>query len=580
MFTQDDVDREYARSANSCLYFGLNYCWTVDVADPSGLPRPHRIPSYPFVREFLTINQPVHNVHSDKSRQMLTSWLWMVVFLWDILFHRQWSNLVISYDEDSVDDGGSRSTFISLLGKVRYMWEHLPPFLAHTFEFKYMLVTNVDLGSFIKGETAGGKAPGRGPTNKRGLFDEAAHSDRSNTVFTGIRQSSPDGTILNSTPRGKTGIFPRVKFNPASTFDKQSWHWTLHPIRRLNLYCECGWKSRPWSEVGEDERSQFLQHAKSGTCTASRPFARSPWYDRASADYPPEDVASELDVSYEKSLRGRVWDAFNSSIHTFDHTKLVGPDGLAVGERAVTEDLASYRQRYLLAALDPSLVTFITMDPGVNDPAAVLLGQVVDWNVPRVRWIDEYEATDAGWPHYHAVMTFWLDAWQDVGGVNAVRFTGDPAGLQRGSDLSSWFSNLARAEPAMHFETPGEVDRKRPLAWLDFINEEFRRGHIEVATWCSGWGAAPNAPPSLIDCIEQYHFPLDRDGNPIPGRHLPVHDEYSHKCSAFRYAYMVFFSGFLYDNVEDAETGPEARADMVTILAMGDDQPVERAPRF
>jgi hypothetical protein len=352
----------------------------------------------------------------------------------------------------------------------------------------------------------------------------------------------------------------------------------MHPLRRVGLYCEgCGWKSHPWADAGIDEREQFQQHAASGTCPG-KPFARSPWYDRASADYPPEDVASELDISYEKSLRGRVWDTFNSAIHTIDHTQLVGPDGKVVGERLATEDLDSYRYRYLLAALDPALVTFVTMDPGVNDPAAILLGQVVDWNEPRVRWLDEYEATDQGWPHYHAVILFWQSVWDDVGGIQAFRYTGDPAGHQRGSDLSSWFSNLASADPPMFFETPGELDRRRPLQWLDFIREQFRRSHVEISTWCSGWGALPNSPPSLIDCVEQYHFPLDKDGNPIPGRHEPVHDEYSHKCSAFRYAYMVFFAGFLHDDTDVQDDA--ARADMMTILAMGDDQPIERAKRF
>jgi hypothetical protein len=484
--------------------------------------------------------------------------------------------MVISYAEDQVDDGGSRSTFVSLLGKIRYMWEHLPPFLAHAFEFKYMLVTNLDLGSFIKGETAGGKAPGRGPTNKRALFDEAAHSDRSNTVFTGIRQSAKEGTILNSTPRGKQGIFPRIKFNPTTTFDKQSWHWTLHPLRRQNLYCGgCSWRSRPWKEAGIDEREQFLKHAHD---CPGHAFARSPWYDRAAADYPPEDVASELDISYEKSLRGRVWDTFQSTLHTIDHTKLVGPDGRPVGERLATEDVDAYRYRYLVAALDPTLVPFVTLDPGVSDPASLLLGQIVNWEEPRVRWLDEYEASDLGWDHYHAVITYWMDVWTDCGGVPGFRFTADPAGHQRGAALDSWISNMRSAEPQVAFETPSETDRKRPLQWLDYIRQLFRQGKEEVSTFCSGWGAGPNSPPSLIDCIEQYHFPLDRDGNPIPGRHLPVHNEYSHKASAFRYAHMVFFSGFLHDNVDIP--GEVERADIMTILAMGDDAAPNRAPKF
>ena len=563
VISQQDADREYSKCTegpNAAAYFCLHYCWTVDVDDPSGLPQPRRIPAFPYVRQFLIDNQPVRNVHTDKSRQMITSWLWMGLFLWDVLFHPAWPNLAMSRREDEVDDGGMNSTPTSLLGKVRHMWEHLPPFLAHRFEFKYMLVTNLDLGGYIKGETATQSA-GRGPTVRRVLGDEFAHVPHADTIFRGIRMTAKQGTIVNSTPRGKSGPFYRIKVAAHTNFVKQSYHWSLHPERRAGLYCGgCGWKSTPWADHPQrlDERAQFIQ-SHLPVCRSKTPHMLSPWRIAAAQGYREEDIAQELEISYEKSQRGRVWSAFNI-LNEWDHTACIDKvTGYPIGEAVDGEDVNDYRYRYLMAALDPSLTCFVTMDPGgASDPASLCLGQIVDWDSATVRWLDCYQATGFSWDHFHLVMTYWMDCWSDVGGsaITAMRFTGDPAGKQRSSaaeGLRSWFSNLANAEPPVHVEMPSDKERKRVLEWLDYIQEGFRRGREEVSTFCA----------ELIDAISQYHFPLDTNGDPVPGRHLPVHNEWSHYASAFRYAHMVFFADRLSDH---NATGLEQQV----ILSMGD----------
>jgi len=41
----------------------------------------------------------------------------------------------------------------------------------------------------------------------------------------------------------------------------------------------------------------------------------------------------------------------------------------------------------------------------------------------------------------------------------------------------------------------------------------------------------------MIDALNNYHWPVDAEGNPIPGVHMPVHDDNSHVMSSMRYGY-------------------------------------------
>jgi hypothetical protein len=527
---------EYLKCQNSLAYFVTTHCWTLHVDDPlTGVPTYRKFPAYPYIVEALTYAQKVENFHIEKSRQLLFSWLWMAVFLWDILFHEKWGDVAFSTVESLVDDGGEQSTPDSLFGKVKTMWQGLPPYLRATLNFRHLLIQCPGTGSYIRGRAATPKG-GRGPAYKRGLMDEAAHMERGQQLYHGLRASVKSGLIMNSSPLGKGNVFAQIRFKEGSTFRKLSYHWSRHPEHAVGLYCECGWQC-PQADTLEAVRAsvvpphvKFHNHLcepdKFGNRPAERRKMRSPWYDIATADYTPEQIASEYDISYEKSQRGRVYDTFDSARLTVDYQDRIGP-------RLIGETSAQYRERYLRTVLVKGRVTVVGMDFGVSDPVSLCLGQVVSDETMTIEWLDEEEHSGWSWALLHTFLTtFWKPIVRDVTGLDIVYY-GDPSGKARDSSLESWIKNLSNATPSIqviHKPGTGTV-----LEWLDFIRERMRHGEFRVSLYCV----------QMIDAFGQYHFPLDSDGVPIAGEHLPEHDQWSHKMDAMRYVYKFRYANRL-----------------------------------
>lgn len=526
--TPGDAAAEYAKCVDpegGCAYFVLHFGWTLHVDDPSGIPQYRKVPAYPCVLDFLDHVQHVGNYHIEKSRQMMMSWLWMAVFLWDILFHETWANVAFSIQESLVDDGGPSSTPDSLFGKVRILWQGLPAYLQHPVTFRRLLIQCPTTRSYIRGR-APTKGAGRGPAYNRGLVDEAAHVQHGEVLFRALRASVKKGLILNSSPLGKGNTFARIRFDPSGTFQRLSYKWTMLPTMAEGLNCTCGWVSDPQSYEMPDE--QFTAH----TCLPHEEKierrAKSPKYDIATADYTPAQRASEYDLSYEESARGRVFSTFDAIKHTLDHQLLVGP-------RRDEEEADAYRRRYLKRVLDPTLVTVVGWDFGVSDlnPTSLCLGQEIEPGTMKIRWIDEEEHTGQSWKYYRLFVNgLWAPVVQEVTG-RAILHYGDPAGRGRDSSLTSWASNLGDATPNAIAEAgPPIILVTGPqvgglLEWYDWVNDRIRRGDFEVSTMCA----------LMIDMLGQWGFPLDEEGNPIPGDHLPVHNEWSHIGTAMTYVY-------------------------------------------
>lgn len=517
--TEHDAAREYLACAQSLPYFLFHFGWSLHVDDPDG-PQYRKIPAYPYLLEFAHEVQTPRNTHIEKSRQMLLSWAWMGVFLWDILFHDGWSNLAISRLEKLVDDGGDAATPDSLFGKLLVIWKGLPPYLQHDLEFTKLKVRCPLTNSHITGQSGAG-AGGRGPTYNRALWDEAAFSQHSHALFTGLQQAAKSGLCLNSTPMGKANEFARIRFQKHTTFRRMSFLWIRHPELAKGLYCECGWHADETS--GDLNEDQFHAHTclpPNDPLNPPRRHPRSPAYDRLSANYTPDQIGSELDLSYERSQRGRVYDAFDATdpVLVWDHEE-------HVGAIRAHETEAAYRRRYLVKALLPGRPCVVGIDPGVGDPAAVVLGQILDERAMKIRWLDDYEKADAGWRHMHAfICGAWMDVVKQVTGLDLIYY-GDPYGKARDSDLKSWFTNLGNADPPITVIYEPHLGTK--LEWLDFIADLIRRRQFQCSRYAAG----------LMDVLGQYHFPLDGNGVPIPGKHEPVHDAFSHKADAMRYPY-------------------------------------------
>lgn len=279
----------------------------VDLESKFPLGQDRTVPFLPFVYQVKIVRlydrarEERKGIFLDKSRQLGLSWLWMGLYLHGLLFEDQTSFFATSHKQDEVDDGGAGSTTDSLFGRLRFMYNQLPPFLRDVpgtttpaLRFKHLQISHVTSEAFLAGEAATDNIA-RGSSYEVGLLDEFAHVERSESAWA----SADDAIavpILSSTPQGeanKFAHFHRMLSRPKSDSEKEvrsrflahRAHWSEHPIYARDI-----------------ERDQ------DGKLT-------SPWYRRATATKTSEKAAAEYDIAYAGSLPGRYIPEFRRGVH-------------------------------------------------------------------------------------------------------------------------------------------------------------------------------------------------------------------------------------------------------------------------
>ena len=284
------VQVEVARCSASRIYFLSHYCLTEDLhEEDTGNPRATRelFPDWPHVRAVAEAMWPPRDIVIEKSRRMLASWTVMGCVLHDLLFRRNWSVMTLSRVESLVDNGGERNTPQSLHGKIRFMYDGLPPFLkGWRMEFKHLYVGNRSLNNHVQGFSST-QSPGRGGGFKRAVLDEFAWVPNSEQVMAAMDMACPKGKILISTPHGGGNAFARIARQVAkqcypnrdetktSSWERYTLHWRQHPRR---------------------DEAWYQHQIESQSMTE-------------------EAIAQELDVSYKGSLGKRVYPKYVEDLH-------------------------------------------------------------------------------------------------------------------------------------------------------------------------------------------------------------------------------------------------------------------------
>lgn len=221
----------------------------------------------------------------EKSRDMGATWMVMGVFFWHWLNPTGGADFLCgSRIEDYVDKKGDMRT---LLEKIRYMFRYLPGWLRPKgFKNKqhdnFMRLQNPETGASITGESnnpnfsTGGRYAGI-------LFDEFAKWEGSDeSAWTAAGDASPC-RIPVSTPFGAGGQYYKV-ITEGKT-DKVTLHWTLHPEKRIGLYCVYPAPNlRDKKALGDEWEPEVV--------------LRSLWYDKQCERRSPMEIAQELDIDY------------------------------------------------------------------------------------------------------------------------------------------------------------------------------------------------------------------------------------------------------------------------------------------
>lgn len=254
--------------AEGCIFFIENFGWTFD-------PRKEvkHIPFFLFEYQKEAIRYFVDHIDGnrdfliEKSRDMGITWVAVWVFTWLWLFDDGINLLVGSYKEKLVDD----RTDDSIFGRIDYAVDSLPTWLLpkgfnkKKHRTKLRLVNPVT-NNLIAGDTMNPDF-GRGSRKTAIFFDELGSWDYAKDAWeacgdvTGCR-------IANSTPKGYN-FYAKLR---NSGIDVLTLHWSRHPL-----------KDEEWYNFERSRRSE-------------------------------EEVAQELDISYNKSQEGRVypeWDEQN-----------------------------------------------------------------------------------------------------------------------------------------------------------------------------------------------------------------------------------------------------------------------------
>ncbi len=276
------LEQEFAWCAGSPFYFGTCYVYTFDETDGKS----KLYPSYPYLRdrvipEILTPG----NAFWPKSQRMIITISFCMVDLWLWLFHEGENIYWTSKNDRSTDNGGENSDWNSIAGKIRYMFDRLPGWIREMALgrnlhsrgiWKKGSIRNPKNDNIIKTEAPTSSAAiGEGYTRAR--VDEAANVVHLRTIHANLTMSCRAGRHYISYPVGRNNFFGEMNFTPGH-FD----------FRRVEVL----WKENP--NYTED------------------------WYKEQEKRLTGFFIAQRLNVSFEESAVGKVWDKFDKKKHVGD----------------------------------------------------------------------------------------------------------------------------------------------------------------------------------------------------------------------------------------------------------------------
>jgi len=265
-----------ASMADGCIFFIENFCWTFDPRSKNKF-----LPVVLFdyqkdaVRYIIDHIDRGVNFLIEKSRDMGVSWLIVYIFLWYWLFYEGINLLIGSYKERLVDDGVNQD---ALFGKLEFALKNMPKWLVprgftyrkHRLKLKLI---NPENNNIISGDTMNPNF-GRGARKTAIFYDELGFWDTAKESWESGTQTT-SCQIANSTPNGRD-FFWKLR---TGKMDVLSLLWKMHPLK--------------------DQK----------------------WYEFEKTRNTDENMAQEIDLSYEKSLMGKVYPEWEPTMGHFEYNE-------------------------------------------------------------------------------------------------------------------------------------------------------------------------------------------------------------------------------------------------------------------
>jgi len=116
-------DIEWANCHDNPYYFLTNWARTLDVHDAADPIKTFPEKEYLKILVDIWLKNPLLLV--PKSRQMMMSWLFTTLYLWDTIFHEARMTFFQSKKAEDADD---------ILKRSKFVWDNLPKFLKRYYQ--------------------------------------------------------------------------------------------------------------------------------------------------------------------------------------------------------------------------------------------------------------------------------------------------------------------------------------------------------------------------------------------------------------------------------------------------------------
>jgi hypothetical protein len=296
------IGAELSRCERDFFYWVENYVW---IEDPFNVKPKIPMLLYPYqmdaCRTFFDLAAQVENstkqfdVLIEKSREMGWTWLCCVLSVWEWAFKGR-SSLFGSRTMLVADKLGDMK---SILEKCRYIIREMPDWMLpvhfHERDDLGECLLRHGKGAAVIAADAASTNFGRGDRKLFGWLDEIAHWPYDAASCTACSRTFKIRAFI-STPNGPFGRF--AQYAGHSTLAETDADYLPPCEIRIRTH----WRDHPIKGAGQHQDAQ-------GKWT-------SPWYEQACKGCTADEIARELDIGYERSMKGLVFTEYRREIHS------------------------------------------------------------------------------------------------------------------------------------------------------------------------------------------------------------------------------------------------------------------------
>jgi len=163
------------------LHWLYTWCWTLDSHDP--IHKIKRFPEKKYIRKITELWLTEERLLIEKSRQMMISWWFMALNLWDCMFHEGRLSIIQSKKEKDAN---------KLILRAWFIFKRLPNWMKPKHNFTYCNLIFPEIESEILGIPQG-EDTARMHTASRFTMDEMAFQTQAEGAYTAAKPTIDGG---------------------------------------------------------------------------------------------------------------------------------------------------------------------------------------------------------------------------------------------------------------------------------------------------------------------------------------------------------------------------------------------------